>query len=221
VAGVAGNGQRELAEVATGLRRITSGRIQVSDQDLTGRGPDAFLRARVFYVPEDRLGTGLAPGLTVWENLSLRAYRQPPLARRSLVDLRGARNRAVDLARRFEVRMPSVDVPVRYVTGGNLQKVILAREISAGPRVLVAADPTRGLDIAGTELVRSYLLEQREAGVGVLLISEDLDELLLLADRVLVLYRGQILGMTNAAAVDRQQIGLWMAGVRPDAEVSA
>lgn len=218
VAGVAGNGQRELAQVLTGLRRITSGRIRVGGLDLTGAEPDEFLRAGVLHVPEDRLGTGLAPGLSVWENLSLRIYRRPPFVKRGLLNLRLARSRAMDLAIRFDVRVPSVDFPVRYLSGGNLQKAIVAREISAGPRVLVAADPTRGLDIAATELVHRYLLEERQAGVAVLLISEDLDELLLLADRILVLYRGQVMGLTDAATADRQQLGLWMAGVRSEAE---
>ena len=220
IAGVAGNGQRELAEVASGLRRPAAGRIIVGGKDLTGAPPGVFIRAGVFHVPEDRLGTGLAPGLRVWENLNLRVYSRPPINRRGFLDLGAARHHARGMAAHFNVQAPSLELPVRFLSGGNLQKVVLARELSSAPVVLIAAHPTRGLDVAATELVHRLLLDGRRAGMGVLLISEDLDELLVLADRILVLYRGQVIGETAAATADRQLLGLWMAGIRQGVEPS-
>ncbi|MGQ0572096.1 MAG: ABC transporter ATP-binding protein [Armatimonadota bacterium] len=216
IAAVAGNGQKELSEVCTGLRPVSGGRVLVDERDLTGAGPAIFFRAGVTFVPEDRLGTGLSPGLTVWENLCLRMYSLPPLCRRGMLNLEAARALAEGFVTRFGIVTPSLDVPVRYLSGGNLQKVVLAREISARPRVLVASFPTRGLDVASTELVQESLVSQAEAGVAVLLISEDLDELLLLSDRIVALYRGQIMGQVETSRADRQQIGLWMGGVRSD-----
>jgi general nucleoside transport system ATP-binding protein len=213
VAGVAGNGQRELADLAAGLRPVKGGRVLVGGRDLTGRGAAAFASAGVQYIPEDRLGTAVAPGLSVWENLSLRSYRTEPVLRFGLMDLRAMQERARKLAGEFRLVAASDRMPVRYLSGGNLQKVVLAREVSAGPRLLVASYPSRGLDVGATELVHRQLLAERDRGVASLLISEDLDELLALADRVVVLYRGRVMGEAEAREADPRQLGLWMAGV--------
>jgi general nucleoside transport system ATP-binding protein len=211
VAGVAGNGQRELAEALTGLRPPASGEVLVGGQPLRSQ-PRAAIRAGVAYIPEDRLGTGLAPGLSIADNLALKSYRRPPASTGPLLRRRRMYAHAAELMRRFEVRAPSPRVSTRLLSGGNVQRVLLAREFDAAPRVLVAASPTRGLDVGATQVVREHLLAVARAGVGVLLISEDLDELLALADRIVVLYEGRIAGEVDAAGADLTELGLLMAG---------
>jgi ABC-type uncharacterized transport system ATPase subunit len=212
VAGVAGNGQRELADALAGLRRISAGRVVLDGRDLTRAAPAQRIKAGLGFVPEDRLGTGLAPGLTVQENLALKSYRRPPLARGPLLAEGVMRRRAADLISRFDIRGTRPGLPVRLLSGGNLQRVLLAREISARPKFLLAASPTRGLDVGATQAVRALLLEQRGEGVAVLLLSEDLDELLALSDRILVIYEGRVVGEVDAASADPDELGLLMAG---------
>ncbi|MGH9167567.1 MAG: ABC transporter ATP-binding protein [Acidimicrobiia bacterium] len=211
VAGVAGNGQRELADALAGLRRASAGRVVLDGDDLTRAAPAQRIQAGLGFVPEDRLGIGLAPGLTVQENLALKSYRRPPLASGPLLAEAVMRRRAADLISRFDIRGTRPGLPVRLLSGGNLQRVLLAREISARPKFLLAASPTRGLDVGATQAVRALLLEQREEGVAVLLLSEDLDELLALSDRILVMYEGRMVGEVDAAA-DPEELGLLMAG---------
>ncbi len=212
VAGVAGNGQRELAEVITGLRTSSRGRVLIDGKDLTNASPRQIIDAGVSHVPEDRLGMGLVPNLGVVDNIILKQYRQPAFGRRWFLNLSAARERARRLVEEFGVKTPSLDFPVRLLSGGNLQRLLLAREISAGPRMVLAVHPTRGLDIGGTETVRRMLLAQRVAGVAILLISEDLDEILGLSDRVAVLYEGRIVGIVPTEGADLEEIGLMMAG---------
>ena len=212
VAGVAGNGQRELAETIAGIRPRTSGTIRVSGRLLSGADPRAAIRARVGYVPEDRLGTGVAPGLSVANNIVLKAYRRPPVSRGPLLRFREIRDRARRLMHQYDVRAPGSHVPAWHLSGGNLQKVVLAREFSGTPAVLVAASPTRGLDVAGIETVHAYLREAAASGVGVLLISEDLDEILALADRIVVMFEGSVSGERDAATATADDLGLLMAG---------
>jgi general nucleoside transport system ATP-binding protein len=213
VAGVAGNGQRELAETITGLRPATAGRIEVSGRPLPPGEPRGAIRAGVAHVPEDRLGTGVAPNLSVASNVALKSYRRAaswgPLLR-----LRSMRDRAAELIRRNDVRGARPETRTRQLSGGNLQKVVLGREFAGEPRVLVAASPTRGLDVAAIETVHAYLRTAAASGVAILLISEDLDEILALADRVAVMYEGRIAGEVEAGGASIEEIGFLMAGGR-------
>ena len=212
VAGVAGNGQRELAETIAGLRAPTSGRVTVGGRALRHGDPRSAIAAGVAYVPEDRLGTGVAPSLSIASNLSLKSYRKPPVSRGPLLNLRAIRERAVELIKSYRIAAPGPDAQARQLSGGNLQKVVLAREFTARPKLIVAAAPTRGLDVGAIETVHSYLREAAGEGVAVLLISEDLDEILGLADRIAVMYEGAVVGELDAATADVEEIGLLMAG---------
>jgi ABC-type uncharacterized transport system ATPase subunit len=212
IAGVAGNGQRELAETIAGLRPPTAGRVAVAGRNVRPGDPRAAIAAGVAYVPEDRLGTGLAPSLSIASNLALKSYRGPSSSRGPLLRLRAIRDRAVELIHRYRIAAPGPDAQARQLSGGNLQKVVLAREFTAEPRVIVAAAPTRGLDVGAIETVHSYLRDAAAGGAAVLLISEDLDEILLLADRIAVMYEGAVLGEFDAADADVEEIGLLMAG---------
>jgi len=212
VAGVAGNGQRELAETIAGMRPATEGSIAVGGRRLRGGDPREAIAAGIAYIPEDRLGTGVAPGLSVASNVVLKSYRRPPASWGPMLLLRKIRELARNLMERYDVRASSPDVPARQLSGGNLQKVVLAREFSGEPAVLVAASPTRGLDVAGIETVHSYLRSAAERGVALLLISEDLDEIQALADRIVVMYEGAIVGQRDAASATIEELGLLMAG---------
>jgi simple sugar transport system ATP-binding protein len=212
VAGVAGNGQRELAETIAGMRAPIEGRITVAGRNLKGGDPREAIGAGVAYVPEDRLGTGVAPGLSVASNVVLKSYRKPPVSRGPLLLVRKIREVARSLMERYDVRASGPDVPAWQLSGGNLQKLVLAREFSGEPVVLVAASPTRGLDVAGIETVHTYLRSAAERGVGVLLISEDLDEILALADRIVVMYEGAVVGERDATSATVEELGLLMAG---------
>jgi general nucleoside transport system ATP-binding protein len=214
IAGVAGNGQRELAEVITGLRRSTSGLVVLGDRDVSGRSARAMIRSGVAHIPEDRLGTGLIASMTAVENAVLKAYRRPPVGRGPFVDWGEARRMTEGIMRTLEVRAASPDTPVRLLSGGNLQRLLLAREMSERPRVVVAVHPTRGLDVGATEAVRHALRAQQQAGVAILLISEDLDELLALADPIGVLYEGALVGVLPRGQCTVEDLGLLMAGAQ-------
>ena len=210
VAGVAGNGQRELAEAITGLRPISAGQILINGQPVKSGSAWEAIQQGVAHVPEDRAGMGSAPNLNLTDNLIMKSYRHPPVAQGWVIDQPAARRQAGTLKEEYDIVAPSVDVPARLLSGGNLQRLILAREISAGPRLLVAAQPTRGLDVGAIESVQRLLLDQREAGAAILLISEELDELFALSDRVIVLYEGRIVG--ELLEEDREKVGLMMTG---------
>jgi simple sugar transport system ATP-binding protein len=214
VAGVAGNGQRELAEAITGLRPLASGSVRVAGRELRGGDPREAIRAGVAHVPEDRLHTGVAPSLSISANVVLKSYKGAEVSAGPFLRLRRIRDRALDLIRRYDVRAAGPSVPARLLSGGNLQKVVLAREFSGRPTVLVAAAPTRGLDVGAIETVHGYLRDAAAAGVGVLLISEDLDEVLALADRIVVMYEGELVGEVDARSAGVDELGLLMAGVR-------
>jgi simple sugar transport system ATP-binding protein len=211
IAGVAGNGQRELAETIAGMRHHTRGEVRVGGRKLRG-DPRSAQAAGVAYVPEDRLGTGVAPSLSIASNLVLRSYREQPASRGPLLRLGAIRERAIDLIRRYAIAAPGPSVPARLLSGGNLQKVVLAREFTGQPKLVVAASPTRGLDVGAIETVHAYLRDAAANGVAVMLISEDLDEILALADRIAVMYEGGIAGITSRADADVDEIGLQMAG---------
>ena len=211
LAGVSGNGQQELADAITGLRPLSRGSIRVGGRRIKTGDPLASIEAGIAYVPADRIGTGVSPNLSVAMNLALRSYRQ--LCFGPLLRTRRLRERAVDLIQRYDIRTPSANVETRTLSGGNLQKLVLAREFSGDPRVLVAASPTHGLDVAAIETVHSHLIEAAERGIGVLLISEDLDEILMLNDRILVMYEGRLSEVRDRD--DVEEIGLLMAGESP------
>jgi simple sugar transport system ATP-binding protein len=212
VAGVAGNGQSELAEVITGLRPVTSGQILLDGHDVTNQRPRRAIDLGLSHVPEDRMHTGLIANMTVTDNLILKDYRHPPLARLGFLIQKAMHVFADRLIDEFEIAAPSRETVVKGLSGGNLQKAILAREITAGGDLMVAVHPTRGLDIGATEWVQRRLLEQRRKGAAILLISEDLDELLAVSDRIAVIYEGRIMGIVPADEAQVEEIGLMMAG---------
>ena len=212
LAGVAGNGQRELAEVITGLRKVTSGTVAVFGENVTNYNPVDLIARGVSYVPEDRLGVGLAPDLDILDNLLLKSYREPECSGRWLLRRRANAERAVKLVRQHQVKLASMGQPVRLLSGGNLQKLLLAREIAQRPRLMVVVYPARGLDVGATEAVHKLLLSLRANGTAILLISEDLEEILKLADRVGVLFNGQMVGEFPADTVDIGTVGHLMAG---------
>jgi simple sugar transport system ATP-binding protein len=212
VAGVAGNGQRELAELVAGIRGRTAGTVAVGGRQLrTGRPRDA-IAAGLRYVPEDRMHTGVAPSMSIAENLVLRSYRRPPMARPPFLRRRRITKHAEAVIEASDIRAPGPLTPTRLLSGGNVQKVVLARELAGEPRALVVASPTRGLDVGAAESVRELLIDVTRQGAGVLLISEDLDELLALSDRILVMYAGRLVGEVPATGADPSMIGLMMAG---------
>jgi general nucleoside transport system ATP-binding protein len=217
VAGVAGNGQSELAQVLTGLRRCSAGSITVNGVEVGGKTPRDAIVQHVAHVPEDRTGVGSAPNLSVADNLIMKCYRDAPVARRWTIDTGAVRRFANRLRETYSIAAPSVDTQARLLSGGNLQRLILAREIASEPRLMVAVQPTRGLDVGAISTVHRLLLDQRAAGSATILISEDLDELLAVADRVAVMYEGRLVGLFGVAEADVAEIGLLMTGGRAPA----
>ena len=211
VAGVAGNGQAELCEILTGLRQPTQGQIFLSGRDVTGLGTRALFEAGVAHIPEDRNYTGIVPSMSVAENLVLRQYRYPPFAKGALLNSQAVETFAEKSIKDYDVATPSRNTDARLLSGGNVQKVILARELSGEPKLVVAAHPTYGLDVSAAALTHELLLKQRARGAGVLLVSEDLDELRKLSDRIVVLFEGKSMGVVEAD-VDLETLGLMMAG---------
>ncbi len=210
LAGVAGNGQRELAHVISGLRKSTQGRVLMMGEEISNHPVKQCIDCGLAYIPEDRTHVGSSPNLSVTDNLIMKNYRQPPIAKGMAIDMGSARDFAEGLKKSYEIIAPSIDTPVRLLSGGNLQRVILAREISGKPALMVAVQPTRGLDVGAIEGVHRLLLEQRESGAAILLISEELEELLSLSDRIAVIYEGKIMGETTDQ--DIETIGLMMTG---------
>jgi ABC-type uncharacterized transport system ATPase subunit len=212
IAGVAGNGQVALAEAILGLRPTVGGSVRFRGDDITRWPAAKRIEAGIGYSPEDRLRHGVAPTLSLVDNLVAKAYRSAPVGGRFLVDRRAARRLAQDLVSRYDVRGAELDAPAGSLSGGNVQKLVLARELAADPWLLVAAQPTRGLDVGAAEATRKLLLEHRDRGRAVLLISEDLEELLAVCDRIGVIYEGAITGVFPAAQADTERMGLLMAG---------
>jgi simple sugar transport system ATP-binding protein len=212
VAGVAGNGQRELAEVVVGLRPPRAGTIRFRGADATRWSVGQRIAAGIGYSPEDRLRDGLAPSLSLVDNLMAKSYRTPPAGGRIFVHRREARRLAAALVERYGVRGAGLGAPASSLSGGNAQKLLLARELAADPWLLVAAQPTRGLDLGATEAARELLLDLRGRGKAILLVSEDLDELVTLCDRIVVLYAGRLTGEFGRGEADEERLGLAMAG---------
>lgn len=218
VAGVSGNGQRELAEVIAGIRKATGGKVIVKGKDMTNRSPSEIVEAGVGRIPEDRIDMGLIMDLSVKENLVMETLRDFS-DRAVLFFPKGVflNHSAIDkyadkLISEFKVITPSREAPSRTLSGGNLQRVILARVLTRNPKILVASEPTRGLDVGATEYIRRKLLEQKKRGAAILLISEDLEEIITLSDRIAVMYEGRIMGIVPAGKAKIEKIGLMMAG---------
>jgi simple sugar transport system ATP-binding protein len=208
IAGVAGNGQRELAETIAGLRRPAGGTVRVAGRELRNGDPRSAYRAGVGYVPEDRLGTGVAPNLPISMNIELKSYRDESAG--PFLRLGRMRRRAEAAIERYAIKAPGPEAEADTLSGGNIQKVVLAREFAGNLKVLIAASPTRGLDVSAVETVHQHLCDAAERGVGVLLISEDLDEILALADRILVMYEGRLTPVRDRN--DVHEIAVLMAG---------
>jgi len=219
LAGVAGNGQRELAQVITGMRPCFKGRITLKSDEITNCTTQSSIRRGMAYVPEDRTHVGSAPNLSITDNVIMKKYRSEPISHGWLLDMTAATKFANDLKQAYDIIVPNVETPARLLSGGNLQRVILAREISGKPEFMVAVQPTRGLDVGAIEGVQRLLLTQREAGAAVLLISEELEELLSLSDRLYVIYEGRIMGelvLSSEKDADVEAIGLMMTGTPLD-----
>ncbi len=214
MAGVAGNGQTELAQVITGLRRCASGQVKIGDQEISNCPPRQAIDRGVSHIPEDRAGVGSSPSLSVADNLIMKSYRHAPVSSGWVLNRPVIRQNAEKLKQSYEIAAPSIDTEARLLSGGNLQKMILAREMSTTPKIMIAMQPTRGLDVGAIEAVHRLLLQEREQGAAVLLISEELDEIMSLADRIVVIYEGQIMGEMSAQEANLEKIGLMMAGSR-------
>ncbi len=212
IAGVDGNGQKELCEVLTGLRPLLSGKVSLNGKDLTGSNPKTFIKTGIAHIPEDRHKTGLAMKFSLSKNFILKEFDSPRFSRRGFLNFKSIRENAERLIAEYRIKAKEHGIKAKDLSGGNQQKVILARELSSKPEVIIANQPTRGLDIGATEYVRQKLLEEKGKGVGVLLISADLEEIRQLSDRIAIIYEGRIMGILDKTA-SIEQIGLLMAGV--------
>ncbi|NLG02496.1 MAG: ABC transporter ATP-binding protein [Clostridia bacterium] len=211
VAGVAGSGQKELCEAITGLQKISEGSIQYHDIELAGKTPREIMKCgiRISFVPEDRLGMGLIGTMGITDNILLKTYRN---GKGMFVDRKPAKQLADQLVEKLRISTPGIGTPVRLLSGGNVQKVLLGREIEMNPSVLITAYPVRGLDINSTYTVYDLINQQKKAGVAVLFIGEDLDVLLALADKILVLCNGEAVGFVNASEITKEEVGMMMGG---------
>jgi ABC-type uncharacterized transport system ATPase subunit len=214
VAGVAGNGQKELVEAITGLRTSTSGKVMVNGVDVTNQSPRKIFNQGVSHVPEERIRFGIAPNLFLYENAILKQHHQKKFTRKAFLALGRIKAHTRRLIKDFQVATPSIHVQTKNLSGGNIQKLILGREIADNPDLLVASHPTYGLDIGATEYLRSQLLKRRREGGAVLLVSEDLDEIFELSDRIAVMFQGRLMGILESDDPRRADIGLMMAGAK-------
>jgi simple sugar transport system ATP-binding protein len=214
IAGVQGNGQTELVESLTGLRSATTGSVRLRGRDVTGATPGALIAQGVGHIPEDRYKHGLVLTFPLSDNLVLSTYARPPFARGLARDEDAVLANARRLIEEFDVRTPSAQLPAEMLSGGNMQKLIVARELSRELQLLVAAQPTRGLDVGSIEFIHGRLVAARDHGIAVLLVSAELDEILALSDRIAVMYKGRILATLPAAEAGREQLGLLMAGIQ-------
>ena len=217
IAGVEGNGQTELVETLMGLRDATAGKILLNGSDITSASSNERIRAGISHIPEDRHKRGLVPDFTVMENLILGSHKEPVFIKWGMtLDLDQAKDHAKGLVEDYSIRTPGVETPASHLSGGTQQRVIVAREFSREPRLIVAAQPTRGLDVGATEYVRMKLLEMRDRGCAVLLVSADLDEIWALSDRIAVIYEGRIVAVKTPGETNETELGLLMAGGRRD-----
>jgi simple sugar transport system ATP-binding protein len=217
LAGVSGNGQRELAECLAGMRKVKSGHIMTGDVDITSSSLNERIDAGLAYIPEERMRDGAIREFSVQENIFLHDHTSPQFSHGIFLNFSRMQAHAEQLVEDFAVKTAGLDTPLKNLSGGNIQKLIMARELSRHPVMLVAAQPTRGVDISATAYIHQRLLTQRESGIGILLISEDLDEICALSDRIAVMYEGRIIGEVDRGKATAEQLGLMMAGV-PQAE---
>jgi len=216
LAGVSGNGQRELAEILNGIRKPAAGRVHYLDKPIPFVSPDALVRSGWARIPEDRMVQGVILNLDLTDNFLLENHCDSDFRYGPFVNYNKSKNFAKKLIELYDIRPPLPDVPVKTLSGGNIQKLILAREFSLQPRMVIVSQPTRGLDIKALTYIRNLLIDQREKGAAILLISEDLDEIFELSDRIAVIYEGEIVGIFSDKAADRIQVGLLMAGLAVD-----
>lgn len=215
VAGVQGNGQTELVEVITGLRRVDAGHILINQQDMTNVNPRQITEAgQSCHVPEDRHAYGMVDSYSVATNLVLNTYYQAPFANGITVNELAIHQQAEALVKQFDVRTPSVDTTGGSLSGGNQQKMVVAREFSRPTQLLIAAQPTRGIDVGSIEFIHNQIVAKRDAGVAVLVVSSELDEIMALADRIAVMYKGEIIDIVPREQATREGLGLLMAGVK-------
>jgi ABC-type uncharacterized transport system ATPase subunit len=214
IAGVAGNGQRELFEVLIGVRKTEAGQVLFEGDDITNRSPRFIKRRGIAQIPDDRINEGIIMDFSVSENLILGQQRNSPYRRGIFLDQEQIKSAANQMISSFDIATPSPNQKTKFLSGGNLQKVILARELKQSPKCLLANQPTRGLDIGVIEYVQQQLLKKRDEGVGILLISEDLDEIFTLSNRIAVMFKGQIMGVFNTKEARMEKVGLLMAGVQ-------
>ncbi len=215
LAGVSGNGQRELAEALAGMRPVRQGCIRLNDKIVTNGSPLMHIESGQSYIPEERMKDGAIREFSVTDNLILSDHGRQPFSNYNFLNFKAIREQCDKVVRDFNVKTPNLDTPVKNLSGGNIQKLILGRELSRGPQVLIASQPTRGVDIGASEYIHRRLLEQRLAGMATLLISEDLDEIRALSDRIAVMYEGRIIGIVEGKDSTPEQLGLMMAGVEP------
>lgn len=214
IAGVQGNGQTELVEAITGLREVQHGHIRIATKDVTHVPPRKVTEAGVSHVPDDRQKHGMVAGFPVKDNLRLQSYYRAPFAFGILSNDEYINRHAGQLVQQYDVRTPGIYTAMGSLSGGNQQKAVVAREFSRQSQLLIAAQPTRGLDVGSIEFIHRQIVAMRDAGVGVLLVSTELDEILALADQIAVMFDGEIVGIVPAETAEREQIGLLMAGVR-------
>jgi simple sugar transport system ATP-binding protein len=209
LAGVAGNGQKELAEVITGLRESKRGKVLIAEKDLTNRSADMINKEGVCHIPEDRLGSGIIPVFSITDNMILESYSDPPFSKHFFMNDMIIKEMVEKLIKDFDIRTPSQKVPALNLSGGNIQKLILARGLSRHPKLIIANNPTTGLDVGATEYIQQKLIEERDKGAAIVLISEDLDEILSLSDRIAVIYEGSI-RLVPPEGAKPEEIGLMM-----------
>jgi simple sugar transport system ATP-binding protein len=216
LAGVSGNGQREIAEAINGLRKTESGQILFFGTDLANRSPAFVIRQGMGYIPEERNVEGIVPSFSIKENFILKDTDRPEFSNRGFLKNKHIDENAEDLRTQFDIRSASAAVAAGSLSGGNIQKVILARELTRNPRFLVAVYPTSGLDMGAAEFIHKQLLAKRKEGYGILLISEELEEIMNLSERIAVIFKGQIQKVLKAGEANRRSLGILMAGVKDE-----
>ena len=212
IAGVSGNGQRELIEAITGLRKTESGSVTANKREITNQSPRRIYESGISHVPEERIKFGIAPGLYLYENAILKQHHRKKFTKRAFLSQDSIKRHARNLVNSFNISTPSINVQTKNLSGGNIQRLILGREISGNPSLLVASHPTYGLDVGATEYLRNLLLKQRKEGGAVLLVSEDLEEVFELCDRIAIIFQGRFMGVLNSDDPRLCDIGLMMAG---------
>lgn len=216
IAGVQGNGQTQLIEALTGLRKVESGKVTLEGEDVTGASPAKLFKMDVAHIPEDRQSDGMIGAFSIADNLVLNTYRERPFSKGIVTDRTAIKRSATKLIEDFDIRTPSADSPASTLSGGNQQKMIVAREFTHAQRLLIASQPTRGLDVGSIQYIHARIVAQRDEGAGVLLVSSELDEIMALADRIAVMSAGEIVGVLERADATREKVGRLMAGSRDE-----